>query len=494
MASFSFLLLVLLHALMAFTTAFAYSEGVSMEDGELLGLFEVMGSLLADPTWAQVHPQPCTETPWPGVQCELMVQEDGGGGDDQQDYNPTIFHVTKIHIGTDVLTPPCKPTATLSPKALLKLPYLKTLSLFNCFTESPFFLSSSLFENNSLSSLEHLALVSNPSLHGSIPSSLGHIQGLKILSLSQNNLTGEIPDEICGLVNLQELDLSYNQITGSVPQEIGSLTSLTIFDLSYNMLQAQLPSSFGQLQSLQKIDLGSNDLTGRIPQELGNLSKLVLLDLSHNSLSGPLPESLAGLKMVEYLVIQDNPINTGMPLFIGSLGTLKVLSFSRCGLMGPILTSLSKLKNLTALSLDNNRLNGTVPSNIGSLQSLEQLNLSQNQLSGDLVVSDEFISRVGKRLDIIGNSGLCIKNTTSSSTEVKSPNSCVNARSRTGGNKSSWDEEEEEEDEDDSEECGDLNTSLHQRNRCSRNHDHHGYGLNQMFLLMAFFDILGFLV
>ncbi|KAD7116923.1 hypothetical protein R6Q59_006404 [Mikania micrantha] len=470
MASFSsILLLILLHVLMVFNVGDG-SEMTSMDDDELLGLFEVMSSLLDDPTWAQEHPQPCTDTPWSGVQCELMAQDDGS-----QDYNPTIFHVTKIHIGNDILNPPCKPTASLSSRGLLKLPYLKTLSLFNCFNVTPVSLSSSLFENSCLSSLEHLALVSNPSLHGSIPSSLGHIQTLRVLSLSQNMFTGVIPQEICGLVNLQQLDLSYNHLTGSVPQEIGKLKSLTIFDLSYNMLGGQLPPSFGQLQSLQKLDLGSNNLTGRVPQEFGNLSRLVLFDTSHNFLSGPLPESLSGLKQLEYLVIQDNPINTGMPLFIGSLGRLKVLSFSRCGLMGPMLTSLSTLKNLTALSLDNNSLNGTVPSYIGSLPNLEQLNLSQNQLSGEIIVSQELINRIGMRFDIRGNNGLCIKNNTSR--EVKS---CISSKSRTGGNKSSWGEQEEDE-------CRNMNSNLYQSSWSPKNH---GYefrlGLDNMFLLLIF--------
>ncbi|KAK1412148.1 hypothetical protein QVD17_33159 [Tagetes erecta] len=473
MASFSFiLLLVLLHVVMLFNVGDS-GEMVSMEDGELLGLFEVMGSLLDDPTWAQMHPQPCTETPWPGVQCELMVQEDG-----QQDYSPTIFHVTKIHIGNDILTPPCKPNATLSSKGLMKLPYLKTLSLFNCFNVTPVSLTSSLFENSSLSSLEHLALVSNPGLHGTIPSSLGYLQSLRVLSLSQNMLSGEIPQEICGLVNLQQLDLSYNHLTGSIPQEIGKMKSLTIFDLSYNMLGGQLPSSFGQLQSLQKIDLGSNELGGRVPQEVGNMSRLVLFDLSHNFLIGPLPESLSGLKQLEYLVIQDNPINTCMPLFIGSLGRLKVLSFSRCGLMGPILTCLSILKNLTALSLDNNSLNGTVPSYIGSLPNLQQLNLSQNQLSGELLVTQEFINRIGMRLDIRGNNGLCIKNITSS--EVKDPISCVSSTSGSVGNKSSWGDQEDE--------CGNMSSNLYQSNWSPKTH--HGYefrlGFYKMFRVMIF--------
>ncbi|PWA80425.1 leucine-rich repeat domain, L domain-like protein [Artemisia annua] len=475
MSSFSFILLLLwLHVLMPFNVANG-DEMTNMEDGELLGLFEVMGSLLDDDsTWAQMHPQPCTNTPWPGVQCELMAQEDGDNG--QQDYNPTIFHVTKIHVGSDILTPPCKPNATLSSNGLMKLTYLKTLSIFDCFTITPYSLSSSLFENKSFSSLEHLSLVSNPSLHGDIPSSLGYVKSLRVLSLSQNKLSGEIPQGICGLVNLQQLDLSYNHLTGSIPQEIGNLKSLTILDLSYNKLEGQLPASFGQLQSLQKVDLGSNDLIGRVPQELGNLSRLVLLDLSHNFLSGPLPESLSGLKQLEYLVIQENPIKTGLPMFIGSLGRLKVLSFSKCGLMGPILISLSNLKNLTTLSLDNNSLNGTVPSSIVSLPNLEQLNLSQNQLSGDLLVSQEFIRRIGMRLDIRGNNGLCIKNITS--TEAKNP-FCVSSRSRTSGNNNSWGEEEHQD------ECANINSTLHQ-SWSSRNHYGYGIGFKQMLVLLGF--------
>nr|XP_043625830.1 receptor like protein 29-like [Erigeron canadensis] len=448
---------------------------VSMEDDELFGLYEVMGSLLDDPTWSQMHPQPCTDTPWPGVQCELMAQDQNG----QQDYNPTIFHVTKIHIGTDILTPPCKSTATLSQKGLTKLPYLKTLSLFNCFITTPFSLSSSLFENNSLSSLEHLALVSNSGLHGTIPSSLGLIQTLRVLSLSQNMLSGEIPKGICGLMNLQQLDLSYNHLTGSIPQEIGGLKSLTIFDLSYNMIGGQMPSSFGHLKYLQKIDLGYNDISGKVPQEFGNLGKLVLFDLSHNSLNGPLPESLSGLNQLEYLVFQDNPINTRMPLFIGSLGRLKVLSFSRCGLMGPILFSLSNMKNLTALSLDGNSLNGTVPSNIVTLPNLEQLNLSKNQLSGEILVSQDIVKRLGMRLDIRGNNGLCIKNNNTSS-QVKSP-SCISS-SRRMGNKTSFGEEEHQD------ECGNMNTTLYQSNLSSRKHHGYVFGLwfDQVFMLIVF--------
>lgn len=370
-------------------------EILVMEEDELLGLFEVLGALLEDPGWAQVHPQPCTDTPWPGVQCEI--------GQD-----PPVFHVTKIHVGPDILTPPCKSSANLS-ESLLKLPYLKTLSLFNCFVTSPLTLSPTIFFG-AFSSLEHLALVSNPTLYGEIPSSISEITSLSVLNLAQNNLQGEIPSKIGGMVNLEQLDLSYNNIKGEIPGEIGGLKSLTILDLSWNGIEGTVPSSLGQLHVLQKIDLGSNRLVGMIPPDIGNLNSLALLDLSHNFINGPIPETLSGLEHLEYLLVDHNPINTCIPLFIGTLRNLKSLSFSGCGLTGPIPNSTTTLENLTALDLGNNNLTGTIPPNLGALPNLDQLNLSYNQLSGQVQLSEEFIDKLGKRLDIRGNSGLCTSN------------------------------------------------------------------------------------
>ncbi|CAK9162326.1 unnamed protein product [Ilex paraguariensis] len=369
-------------------------DAMEMEQKEHLGLFDALGSLLEDPTWPQMHPKPCTDTPWPGIECEI-------------ERDPPIFHVTRIHIGPDILTPPCKTSAKLS-QSLLKLPYLKTLSLFSCFTSSPVSLSPFLF-GSAFSSLEHLSLGSNPSLSGDIPPSIAEIVSLRVLCLSQNSLQGEIPKEINGLFNLEELDLSYNFFSGSIPQEIGGMKSLTILNLSWNSLKGEVPCSLGQLQLLQKIDLSSNKLQGRIPSDLGHLKSLVLLDLSHNTLSGPIPETLSGLEQLQYLMLEDNSINTGIPIFIGALMGLNVLSLSRCGLVGPIPTSFFNLKNLTALSLDNNSLNGTVSPNLGTLPNLDQLNLSHNQFSGELQLPEEFIEKPGKRLDVRGNNGLCKK-------------------------------------------------------------------------------------
>ncbi|XP_058097712.1 receptor like protein 29-like [Magnolia sinica] len=372
------------------------SDGAAMMDGqELLGLFEVMGTLLEDPNWAQLHPHPCTDTPWPGIQCEVGQEQD-----------PT-FHVTKLHVGPDVVNPPCKTSAILS-QSLLKLPYLKTLPILSCFLTTPASLSSSLF--GPISSLEQIVFKSNPSLSGEIPTTFSQIPRLRVLSLSQNNLHGGIPKELGGLAGLEELDLGYNHLTGEIPQEIGGLASLAILDLCWNDLQGNVPPTIGNLLSLQKMDLSYNNLVGSVPPDMGHLHRLVLLDLSHNFLSGPIPETLSGLKELEYFLLADNPINTRIPLFLGTVEKLTVVSLSGCGLTGQIPTSFSSLAHLTALSLDRNGLSGPVPQNLGALPHLGQLNLSQNRLSGELSFPQDFVHRLGKRLDVRGNKGLCIRN------------------------------------------------------------------------------------
>ncbi|KAI0497561.1 hypothetical protein KFK09_020792 [Dendrobium nobile] len=392
MATLFFVLLLSL-----LTTCSSVSNENSMNADEHRALLDLVGSLLADSSWTELHPQPCTDTPWPGIQCESDISD------------ADLLHVTSIHIGPDLLSPPpCKSFASLSPASFLHFPFLKTFSLFSCFLyPNSVSLPPSLF--TSTPALERLVLNGNPGLSGEIPSSVSSLQRLRVLSLPQNNFHGVIPREIGRLRALQQLDLSYNHLSGEIPEEIGRISSLSILDFSSNQLRGKLPASIGSLQSLEKIDLGFNHLSGRVPPELGELKKLVLLDFSHNNLSGPLPEELSGLKQLQYLIMENNPFNISIPFFLSSLKKLTVIGLSGCGLMGPIPPYFASLESLTALSLDNNSLNGTVPDSLDLLSNLGELNLSQNQLSGEIGFSVEFVRRLGKRLDLRGNKDLCAK-------------------------------------------------------------------------------------
>ncbi|KAM0833725.1 hypothetical protein ACQ4PT_064098 [Festuca glaucescens] len=378
------------------TAQLAGDAPAELPRSELAAIYRVMADLLGDPTWPQLHPRPCTDTPWPGLQCELAP-------DDSR-----RLRATRLHFGPDVSTPPCRPGARLAAPAILGLPHLRTLSLFGCFVGAgPVELPPALFTN--ASSLEQLVLKSNPGLTGRIPATLTNLKSLQVLSLSQNGFRGEIPRELGGLAALQQLDLSYNNITGEIPEEIGGMASLSILDLSWNSISGGVPAALGSLRMLQKADLSYNRLAGTVPPEVGSLKELVFLDLSHNGLSGPLPASLAGLAKLQYLLLQDNPIGTAVPAVVGSLRRLQVLGLSGCNLTGPIPRgAFAALGSLMALSLDRNRLDGPIPASLGALPHLGQLNLSQNRLAGEIALPGEFVARLGRRLDVRGNEELCV--------------------------------------------------------------------------------------
>ncbi|RCV41707.1 hypothetical protein SETIT_9G157300v2 [Setaria italica] len=394
------LVLLLVLQLQAATTA---QPAPQLPRSELAAVFRVMVDLLGDPSWPQLHPRPCTDTPWPGLQCELAPDD------------ARVLRATRLHFGPDVATPPCRPGARLDAASLRGLPHLKALSLFGCFVAggedaaAAVDLPPALLAGAS-ASLEQIVLKSNPGLRGPIPATLGGLRSLRVLSLSQNGFRGRIPRELGGLAALQQLDLSYNNITGEIPEEIGGMASLTILDLSWNGIGGGMPAAVGKLRRLQKADLSYNRLAGRVPPEVGSLRELVFLDLSHNGLAGPLPGSLSGLSKLQYLLLQDNPLGTAVPGdVVGVLRRLQVLGLSGCGLTGPIpRAAFASLGSLTALSLDRNRLDGPIPATLAALPHLGQLNLSQNRLAGEIALPGDFVARLGRRLDVRGNDELCV--------------------------------------------------------------------------------------
>ncbi|KAH8951005.1 hypothetical protein BDL97_09G002500 [Sphagnum fallax] len=100
-------------------------------------------------------------------------------------------------------------------------------------------------------------ILDDASIVGTLPSEIGDLQNLAILSLTRNpGLTGPIPEEINNLGTLQILDLHDNNFNGTIPY-------------------------FTNLGNLQELDLSGNQLTGDIPN-LGGLTWLQTLKLSGN--------------------------------------------------------------------------------------------------------------------------------------------------------------------------------------------------------------------
>jgi len=154
-------------------------------------------------------------------------------------------------------------------------------------------------------------------LSGSIPSELGNLSNLEILSLWGNGLSGSIPTELGNLSNLSQLYLSNNQLSGSIPAELGNLSNLSSLRLDNNQLTF-IPAELGNLSNLSSLYLDNNQLSGSIPAELGNLSNLSSLRLDNNQLCGIIPTSFLNLNMSE-LDLGDNHLTASSPTLIAWL-------------------------------------------------------------------------------------------------------------------------------------------------------------------------------
>jgi Leucine-rich repeat (LRR) protein len=108
-----------------------------------------------------------------------------------------------------------------------------------------------------------------------LPDNIGELcNEVSVLNLSDCSLTGSIPDSIGDISSLEELYLGNNKLSGSIPGSISKLGNLGWLDLSKNSFTGPLPDSFGQCSSLENVELGDNQLSGSLPSHIGSASCL----------------------------------------------------------------------------------------------------------------------------------------------------------------------------------------------------------------------------
>ncbi len=238
--------------------------------------------------------------------------------------------------------------------------------------------------------------ISGNNLIGTIPASIGKLDGLLFLRLGNNKLTGAIPTTLFNLTNLKELSLNNNQLTQTIPYSFGSLTNLTKLSLAGNQLVGSIPNSISNLTKLSYLDLGFNQLTDSIPPSLGGLTNLSYLDLFGNHLTGSIPVSIGTLTNLTYLALGDNQISGSIPTSFGNLTNLLELDLGGNQLSGSIPVSLGNLTNLYRLNLGYNQLSGSIPTSIGNLTNLNFLYLNDNALSDSLPASLVNLSKLSE--------------------------------------------------------------------------------------------------
>ncbi len=155
------------------------------------------------------------------------------------------------------------------------------------------------------------------------------VQGGRVTNLgfNSNNLNGTLPSEIGNLTALQILSLQGDSgLTGTLPGEIGNMVSLTNLSLNYNQLLGNIPSSIYLLPNLTHISFFGNNLVGTISDSIALASNLELFDVSNNNITGSVPNTVTSLDNLFFFSAQNNDIEelpdmSGMP----SLAVLLVI-------------------------------------------------------------------------------------------------------------------------------------------------------------------------
>jgi Leucine-rich repeat (LRR) protein/uncharacterized membrane protein YgcG len=207
---------------------------------------------------------------------------------------------------------------------------------------------------------------------------------ISALVLSNHTLNGTIPSSIGNLNNLTSLYLNHNNITGSVPYSIGNLTQLEKINFNDNQLIGSFPSSLYSLSSLNTLNMNFNFFNGTLPQDLSNLKLLEVFDISWNLFSGTLSSSFSALSQLKDLSIQFNTFNGSIPFNIGQLNHLTDFVIAGNYFTSSLPSSFYSLSKLKVIDCYVNHLTGTLSNSFNNFTNLVIFNIGYNQMFGSL--------------------------------------------------------------------------------------------------------------
>ncbi|KAF3436124.1 hypothetical protein FNV43_RR23216 [Rhamnella rubrinervis] len=385
------------------TFSISYQQPI-LNSVEQESVYQVLHSINSDIPWRSLFPSDdlCFSSPH-GVVCDYFTETSNVSSTE-------TVHIVELNLGyvSDYTpNPPCTPNSTLSPLLFTSFKYLRKLFFYKCFTETRVSVPDILPSFGS--SLEELVFVDNPSLVGSISELLCNLTSLRRAVVTGNGFDGKIPNGVGGLLNLEELTLSRNGLSGGIPLSLSKLKNLKVLDLSHNYLEGNVPEPMGNLSELLKLDVSYNGFTGKIPESFKAMKKLEFLDMSFNRFGNfGVPLFLSEMPRLREVYLSGNRLGGQIPDFWNELGGVTGIGFSDMGLIGNIPASMVvHLRSLCYLGLDNNKLEGTIPEEFGLLEFINEINLENNSLSGRVPFSAKLSSKMGHKLKLGGNPGLC---------------------------------------------------------------------------------------
>ncbi|CAK7353558.1 unnamed protein product [Dovyalis caffra] len=290
------------------------------------------------------------------------------------------------------------------PTRILQLPKLENLSLSN----NPN-LEGHLPEFHFNSPLRILSIY-NTSFSGELPASIGNLNSLIYLYLSDCKFTGRFPSSLGNLTKLEALNLHRNEFNGIVELDMFlNLRKLQVLQLSYNNISLLVNSSSNAtFQKFSVIGLGLCNLM-EFPYFLRHQDKLEFLDLSNNNIGGQIPKwffnistdtlmllylhnnfltSFEGNQVVflwdklREIYLDNNMLQASLPLPPPSI---EGYTIGRNNFTGEISPSFCNLTSLHVFDVGVNNLSGKLPSCLSNSSSyMEMMDLQRNNFFGTI--------------------------------------------------------------------------------------------------------------
>ncbi|PRQ22006.1 putative leucine-rich repeat domain, L domain-containing protein [Rosa chinensis] len=207
-----------------------------------------------------------------------------------------------------------------------------------------------------------------------LPSSVGGLKSLKYLKLSGCSKLDKLPDELSHVACLENLDVSSSGIR-ELPSSIGMLEGLVSMSLTDCKNLVRLPSSVGGLKSLKDLNLSGCSKLDKLPDELGHVACLEKLDVSGSGI-GELPSSIGMLEGLVSMSLRDCKHLECLPSSVGGLKSLKDLNLSGCSKLDKLPDELGFVACLEKLDVSGSGIR-ELPSSIGLLKNLKKFSLAE---------------------------------------------------------------------------------------------------------------------
>ncbi|XP_059076255.1 disease resistance protein RUN1-like isoform X1 [Cryptomeria japonica] len=214
------------------------------------------------------------------------------------------------------------------------------------------------------------------------PKSIGQLNHLKKIVITEGYSVRSLPDEFCLLQSLEQLVLFECKLLSSLPSNFGDLSNLRHLNLSCCEELRRLPDTFKNLKLLEHLDLANcHKLTFKSEDLnfLENITKLDYLNLSFIRQLQELPRHVTNQASLRELYFDYTSLRD-LPDSIGQLSRITKMRIV-CVQLSSLPTSLGDLSSLTKLEIAYSPKLKSLPKSIRQLNNLQELSITNIPIS-----------------------------------------------------------------------------------------------------------------